>query len=177
MINICPACPCYSECPDGCRLCFNPICSEEIGIFGKRTSQFSGIYKNAAVASDVGACSSIARDVMLQGGNAVDATIAATLCDGVTNMQSGGIGGGSFMVIHDNRNNISKFLNCRETAPNSAHRDMFEDNIDESMYGGRAVAIPGELKCFTIAHEKYGKLEWSKIIQPIIDLIQEKGGP
>ena len=61
------SCPCYSQCPDGCKLCFNPICSEDIGIFGKRTSQFSGLYKHAAVASDVGACSSIARDILIQG--------------------------------------------------------------------------------------------------------------
>ena len=86
-------------------------------------------------------------------------------------MQSGGIGGGSFMIIKDG--NISKFLNCRETAPKSADKDMFEDSIDDSMYGGRAVAVPGEMKCFTTAHDKYGKLEWEKIIDPIINLVQD----
>ena len=59
-------------------------------------------------------------------------------------MQSGGIGGGSFFMLYDKEKSISKFLNCRETAPRSAHQDMFENSIDDSLKGGRSILIPGK---------------------------------
>ena len=45
--------------------------------------EFSAYSTIAAVATDNAICSSVAKDIMLQGGNAVDAGIAATLCLGV----------------------------------------------------------------------------------------------
>ena len=41
------------------------------------------------------------RDVNLEGGNAIDATIAALLCIGVVNPQSSGIGGGFLMTLYN----------------------------------------------------------------------------
>ena len=32
--------------------------------------------------------------------------------------------------------------------------------------------IKGELKCMSHAHEMYGKMEWSELIQPIVDLVR-----
>ena len=45
---------------------------------------------------------------------------------GVQNMHSCGIGGGSFLVIHDPDQGVERFINCRETAPESAFRDMYQ---------------------------------------------------
>jgi gamma-glutamyltranspeptidase len=39
------------------------------------------------------------RDILLQGGNAVDAAISVVFCIGVINSQSSGLGGGHFMTI------------------------------------------------------------------------------
>ena len=41
-------------------------------------------------------------------------------------MHSCGIGGGSFLVIHDPDQDVERFINCRETAPKSAFRDMYQ---------------------------------------------------
>ena len=68
---------------------------------------------------------------------------------------------------------LHKFINCRETAPKSATQDMYVDNQDNATYGGLAVGIPGEMKCMSVAHEKYGFLPWATLIQPIIEMLEE----
>jgi gamma-glutamyltranspeptidase len=52
------------------------------------------------VATDVGHCSDIGRDILVRGGNAIDAAVAATLCVGVLSPASSGIGGGCYILIH-----------------------------------------------------------------------------
>lgn len=60
-----------------------------------------GNYSSAAVVADNGICSEIGRDIIIRGGNAVDAAVAATFCIGVLDAQSAGIGGGHFMTIYN----------------------------------------------------------------------------
>ncbi|XP_037536637.1 gamma-glutamyltransferase 5a [Nematolebias whitei] len=60
-----------------------------------------GTFLRAAVAADSETCSNIGRDILQQGGSAVDAAIAALLCTSVINVQSVGIGGGSIFTVMD----------------------------------------------------------------------------
>lgn len=53
----------------------------------------SGEYQSAAVASENPHCSAIGKDILREGGNAVDAAISTLLCIGVINNFSSGIGG------------------------------------------------------------------------------------
>ena len=50
-------------------------------------------FSKAAISSEVGICSTIGKEILLAGGNAVDAAIATLLCIGVINNFSSGIGG------------------------------------------------------------------------------------
>lgn len=43
----------------------------------------------------------ISRNIMMEGGNAVDAMIAGLLCIGVVNPQSSGLGGGFLMTLYN----------------------------------------------------------------------------
>ena len=59
-----------------------------------------GKYSRAVVAVDNEECSRIGKIILLKGGKAADAAIAASLCNGVLNSHSMGIGGGCVLVIY-----------------------------------------------------------------------------
>ncbi|XP_046440696.1 scoloptoxin SSD14-like isoform X1 [Daphnia pulex] len=135
-----------------------------------------GKFKTAAVSSDGTPCSTIGRDVLADGGNAVDAAIATVFCIGAVNPQSAGIGGGFHMTLYDPVTRQARSLDAREVAPIAATEDMFKGNSTISQRGGLAVAVPGELAGYWAAHQEYGKLPWSRLVLPTAEMV-EKGVP
>lgn len=92
-------------------------------------------FQNFSVSTDTAVCSKIGCDILTKKGSAVDAAIAAMLCIGVVTMHSSGIGGGAFMLIYERQNRKATFVNARETAPGTAHKDVYVNNKNESKYG------------------------------------------
>ena len=96
----------------------------------------TGVYKHAAVASDATLCSEVGARILKKGGSAVDSAIATIFCLGVVNCHSTGLGGGGFMVVHQNDNPIEPIvIDFREVAPSGAHKDMFNANSNLSLTG------------------------------------------
>lgn len=117
-----------------------------------------------------------AEGVLLDGGNAVDAAIAATFVLAVTYPEAGNIGGGGFMTSYVDGE--AAFLDFRERAPALAHRDMYLDeggNFQQrmSIVGGKASGVPGTVKGMWAAHQRYGSLSWKRLLQPAIQLAAE----
>ncbi|KAL2723859.1 glutathione hydrolase 1 proenzyme-like isoform X3 [Vespula squamosa] len=81
-----------------------------------------------------------------------------------------GLGGGFLMTIWDAKNGTANYLDARETAPAAAEEKMFNGDAYLSMYGGLAVAVPGELRGYWEAHKKYGNLKWRELFEPTIAL-------
>jgi len=77
------------------------------------------VARHGAVATDDGRCSRIGIDVLREGGHAVDAAVAASLCLGVVSPASSGIGGGAFMLIRLASGEVHAY-DMRETAPMQA---------------------------------------------------------
>ncbi|KAL0097349.1 gamma-glutamyltransferase [Phycomyces blakesleeanus] len=122
-----------------------------------------------AVAVEAEECSDVGIQVLKDGGNAVDSSIASALCIGVIDSFATGIGGGGFMLIRS-PNGTYEFIDFRETAPAASHKDMFIDQPDLAKYGGMAVGVPGEIRGFELAHSRHGKLPWKALFEPAIKL-------
>ena len=82
----------------------------------------SGQYQRAAVASDSKLCSKSGAQILVNGGSAVDGAIATIFCLGVINCHSTGLGGGGFMVVHQNNDSENPVvIDFREVAPSDAY--------------------------------------------------------
>ncbi|KAF7548905.1 hypothetical protein G7046_g8510 [Stylonectria norvegica] len=125
-----------------------------------------------AVACESKECSEIGHRILSQGGNAVDAAIATTLCVGVVAQYHSGIGGGGFMLVRDKEGKYEA-IDFRESAPAAAFKDMYKDKADLSVYGALSVAVPGELRGLAYAHKKYGSLPWKQLVDPASQLASD----
>lgn len=110
----------------------------------------------------------IIRDILEQGGSAADAMISALMCEAITSPHSASLAGGFVATIFKKETNTVETLIARYMAPAAATKNMFV-NVTK-ITGERAIAVPGELKGYWALHQKYGKLEWSRLFDPIIEL-------
>ena len=103
--------------------------------------------------------------------------IATGFALAVTYPVAGNIGGGGFMVIRfpDGR---ATTIDFREAAPQRASPEMFIDSAGNYSYqihhqSYKSVGVPGTVAGFALAHEKYGKAQWSRLVDPAVRLAAE----
>ncbi|KAL8679561.1 MAG: hypothetical protein Q9186_004155 [Xanthomendoza sp. 1 TL-2023] len=124
---------------------------------------------HGAVASESKTCTQVGVDLLKAGGNAADAAVGTTFCVGVVGMYHSGIGGGGMALVRSS-NATYQAIDFRETAPAAADVDMFKNNVEASLHGGLASGVPGQLRGLEYIHKHYGKLPWSDLVQPSIDI-------
>ena len=135
----------------------------------------------AVVAADQPLASQAGAKMLEQGGNAVDAAVAAAFTLSIVRPQSCGIGGGGFMVIHlpagatRDGEAVTVAINGREWCPAGVRPETFEKSADPraSTIGGLAVAVPGTVAALLHAQEKYGRLDRRAVLQPAIDVARD----
>lgn len=142
----------------------------------------------AAIASAHPHATEAGMEVLRNGGNAFDAAVAVAATLGVVEPYSAGIGGGGFWLLYD-ADGLDKqgnplesqyvFVDAREKAPISAHRDMYlgadtdgdgEPDVDRSKAttGPLAAGIPGQAAAFAHLAKKYGKLPLKQSLEKAI---------
>ncbi|WP_233267472.1 gamma-glutamyltransferase [Paraglaciecola sp. L3A3] len=146
-------------------------CSKQAEITTENIAQ-----QQAAVAMPDSYSADVAKNILIKGGNAVDAAIAAQFVLAVTLPEAGNIGGGGFMLVYKDKK--SDFIDYREQAPLSAHRDMYLDENGEvipyqSLIGVLSTGVPGTVAGMWLAHQKYGSLSWEELVQPAVTLAEQ----
>ncbi len=112
------------------------------------------------------------KEILLKGGNAVDAAIATALTMAVTYPSAGNIGGGGFMVIHPPAGHGEPLvIDYREMAPGAATNTMYTKK--DTIYSHRAVGVPGTVRGLALAHTRFGKLPWREVVAPALKLAEE----
>ena len=118
------------------------------------------------------------REILRQGGSAVDAAIAAELVLGLVEPQSSGLGGGAFLVLWDAKTRAVKSFDGRETAPAAAKPDRFLQGgkpmtFRDAVHSGLSVGVPGLVRMLQATHERSGKLPWAALFAPAIKLAED----
>jgi gamma-glutamyltranspeptidase/glutathione hydrolase len=133
--------------------------------------------KQGMVVSTHPVASEIGLGILKKGGNAIDAAVGVNFALAVCHPSAGNIGGGGFLVYRDKTGEV-KALDYREKAPISASRDMYLDAEGKiipgkSMTGIFSVGVPGTVAGMQEMHDRLGRLAWSELLQPAVDLARK----
>ena len=132
--------------------------------------------KHAVVAQEAHAAD-VGRDVLRAGGNAMDAAVATALALAVTVPEAGNLGGGGFIVAYLADRHEVVTVDFREAAPKSATPRMYLDNEGKlrprHRAGAWAAGVPGTVRGLGLAHRRWGKLPWARLVQPAARLARE----
>lgn len=134
--------------------------------------------KKVMVASQGEGTTRAALSVFKNGGNIIDAFVAASFAISVERPHSTGIGGGGFLLYFSQKENKVYAFDFREVAPLMATKTMFLTKSGApqpllSQEGGLAVATPGLVRGLYEIHQRFGKLPWKETLGPAIKLARE----
>ncbi len=134
--------------------------------------------RNGMVVTQEALASQIGLNILKQGGNAIDAAVAVGFVLAVTLPQAGNLGGGGFMLVYDATRQRSEAVDFREIAPAAARQDVYLDEqgaVDQQRihFSHQASGVPGTVAGLALAHQRYGRLPWQKLLEPAIRLAEQ----
>ncbi|HEY3119088.1 MAG TPA: gamma-glutamyltransferase [Vicinamibacteria bacterium] len=132
--------------------------------------------RNGMVVSQHFIASRVGADVLMEGGNAVDAAVATAFALAVTHPAAGNIGGGGFLLYRPVKGDPVAY-DFRETAPAAATPTMFlkGGKYDKDLHheSHLAVGVPGTVAGLHLAWHEKGSLPWKRLVGPAIELARE----
>jgi gamma-glutamyltranspeptidase / glutathione hydrolase len=120
--------------------------------------------------------------VLRQGGNAVDAAVAAAFVSWVAESTLTGPGSGGFMLVHRSRDQSTRVLDFFTAVPGRGadgyepramdviEVDFSGGSTQQFRIGGASVAVPGAALGLEQAQRSYGTLPWRDLFAPAIEL-------
>lgn len=130
-------------------------------------------FSRNAVAAVCPIATQVGAEILANGGNAVDASVAVAFVMAVTWPEAGNIGGGGFMLIH-REDRPGEVVDYRECAPLVSNPNYFQKG--DSPNGAKAVGVPGTVAGLFLAHKRHGTLPWKQLVEPARKLAS-KGFP
>ena len=119
--------------------------------------------------------------VLREGGNAVDACIAAAFASWVVESPLTGPGGGGFMLVHRARDRTTRLLDFFVSVPGLGRADRpgamdevavdFDSETAQIFHiGSASCAVPGNAAGLEAAHRSFGSLPWAELAEPAVEL-------
>src|SRR3954451_16257725 len=121
--------------------------------------------------------------VLAEGGNAVDACIAASFASWVTESPLTGPGAGGFMLVHRAADRSTRVFDCFVAVPGlgAAEHERTEmeaidvrftgsDTTQVFRIGTASCAVPGLPAGLDAAHRAFGTLPWKVLLEPGVEL-------
>src|SRR5262245_25639970 len=124
-------------------------------------------------------------EILAEGGNAVDACIAAAFVSWVAESPLTGPGAGGFMLVHRASDKSDRLLDFFVAIPGRGHElgdraqmapvDVeFEPGMAQLfLIGGASCAVPGSVAGLGVAHAAYARMPWAELIAPAARLARE----
>jgi len=138
--------------------------------------EVTGIGKTFMVVSESRDASKVGHDILVAGGNAVDAAVATAFALAVTHPSAGNLTGGGFAIVRTGPGKATA-LDFREVAPAAATETMYLDKggkpTDGSRIGHLASGVPGSVAGLYELHKKLGKKPWKDVVAPAIALARD----
>ncbi len=134
--------------------------------------------QNGMVATSHPLATQIGLDILKNGGNAIDAAIAANAALGLMEPTGCGIGGDLFAIVWDGKTQKLYGLNASGRSPQKLTLDYFEKQGMEKIpsHGPLPVSVPGAVDGWFELHDKFGATPMEELLAPAIEYA-EKGFP
>lgn len=134
--------------------------------------------QNGMVATSHPLATQIGLDILKNGGNAIDAAIAANAALGLMEPTGSGIGGDLFAIVWDAKTKKLYGLNASGRSPKKLTLEYFKKQGMEKIpsYGPLPVSVPGAVDGWFELHGKFGSKPMDEILAPAISYA-ENGFP
>ena len=158
-------------------VCYNMFAQDRITgeLFSTRSEV---IAKNGMVATSHPIATQIGIDILQDGGNAIDAAIAANAALGLMEPTGSGIGGDLFAIVWIEKDKKLYGLNASGRSPKDLTIEYFTENNYKKIpaYGPLPVSVPGCVDGWFELHDRFGKLKMNQVLNPAINYA-ENGFP
>ncbi|MFN4288085.1 MAG: gamma-glutamyltransferase family protein [Brevundimonas sp.] len=118
-------------------------------------------------------------DTLRRGGSAIDAAIAINAALGFLEPVGCGIGGDAYALIWDPETARVTGLNGSGRSPRALSLETVRARAVDGhipSYGAITVSVPGAVDAWWQAHQRYGRLPWADVLEPVANLC-ERGAP
>ncbi len=137
------------------------------------------IAQHAMAATSQPLATQVALDIMKQGGNAIDAAIAANATLGLMEPTGNGIGGDLFAIVWIQADQKLHGLNASGRSPESLTIERLQEELNKAgrqsipPTGPLPVSVPGCVDGWFELHRRFGKLPMPQVLAPAIRYARE----
>ncbi|MGN8646508.1 gamma-glutamyltransferase family protein [Gracilibacillus sp. HCP3S3_G5_1] len=138
-----------------------------------RSQRMTTFAKKGMVATSQPLAAEVGRDILKQGGNAIDAAIATAASLTVLEPTSNGIGSDAFALVWTKGKLYG--LNASGRSPQNISIEAIKARGYQKMpkYGYEPVTVPGAPGAWAELSNRFGKLSFNKVLQPAISYAEE----